>query len=208
MTESLGFQTIVADPPWEVTRTDGGCGVNQNKNHRPLEYPTMSIEAIGALDVQMIAHETSYLFIWTVQKYVERTYMIARQWGFRPVTLLTWCKKPRGKGLGGQFGSTTEFILYARRGSSAEMGRTRVHPSTWFDWERGAHSVKPEAFQDMCEEKFPGPRLEMFARRKRQGWSVWGNEVECDVEIRAQDRDKRREEEEILDLYLSALGLL
>ncbi len=28
------------------------------------------------------------------------------------------------------------------------------------------------------------------------------------VSIRAQDRDKRREEEEILDLYLTALGML
>jgi N6-adenosine-specific RNA methylase IME4 len=182
MVESLRFQTVVADPPWELTRTDGGCGLGENKNHRPLEYPTMTIAEIAALDVEDIVYDTCFCFIWTVNKYVEATYAIARAWGFRPVTLLTWCKKPKGKGLGGQFGSTTEFILYSRRGSS-EMGRRRIHPSTWFEWERGAHSVKPEAFQDLVEAKFPGPRLELFARRPRDGWSVWGNEVDCDINL-------------------------
>jgi N6-adenosine-specific RNA methylase IME4 len=38
------------------------------------------------------------------------------------------------------------------------------------------HSQKPEAFLDMVEETFPGPRLEMFARRARFGWDYWGNE--------------------------------
>lgn len=35
----------------------------------------------------------------------------------------------------------------------------------------------------MIETITDEPRLEMFARRARLGWHVWGNEVESDVEI-------------------------
>lgn len=55
--------------------------------------------------------------------------------------------------------------------------------SRWYQWPRGKHSVKPEAFQDIVEQVSPGPYLELFARRKRPGWDVWGKEVESDVEI-------------------------
>ena len=27
------------------------------------------------------------------------------------------------------------------------------------------------------------PRIELFARRKREGWDVWGNEVESDIDL-------------------------
>lgn len=27
------------------------------------------------------------------------------------------------------------------------------------------------------------PKIELFARQKVDGWDVWGNEVDCDVEL-------------------------
>jgi N6-adenosine-specific RNA methylase IME4 len=40
------------------------------------------------------------------------------------------------------------------------------------------HSAKPEHLQDSLEIMFPGVRmLEIFARRKRDGWTTIGNEV-------------------------------
>jgi len=54
--------------------------------------------------------------------------------------------------------------------------------SRWHLWPRGKHSAKPEAFQDIVEQVSPGPYLELFARRKRMGWSAWGNEVQSDIE--------------------------
>lgn len=43
---------------------------------------------------------------------------------------------------------------------------------------RGRHSEKPEEAYRRIERVSPGPRLEMFARAPRDGWDVWGNEVE------------------------------
>lgn len=43
---------------------------------------------------------------------------------------------------------------------------------------RVRHSAKPEEAYRRIERVSPGPRLEMFARQPRDGWDVWGNEVE------------------------------
>jgi N6-adenosine-specific RNA methylase IME4 len=45
------------------------------------------------------------------------------------------------------------------------------------------HSKKPEFFQDLIETVSDAPRLEMFARRERENWDVWGNEVESSVAL-------------------------
>jgi N6-adenosine-specific RNA methylase IME4 len=39
------------------------------------------------------------------------------------------------------------------------------------------HSVKPEVFYDRVIAASPGPRVEMFSRRARDGFTAWGNEV-------------------------------
>jgi N6-adenosine-specific RNA methylase IME4 len=54
---------------------------------------------------------------------------------------------------------------------------------SWFTWPRGAHSAKPEAFIDMVEQVSPPPYIELFARRHRLGWDVWGNEVTSSIEL-------------------------
>jgi N6-adenosine-specific RNA methylase IME4 len=100
--------------------------------------------------------------------------------------MLVWAKAPFGGGLGGTYGISTEYILFCRRGSLAAKKRVT---GTWWNWKRQyengypKHSAKPEAFQNMVESVSPGPYMEMFARRKRHGWSTWGNEVENDLEL-------------------------
>jgi N6-adenosine-specific RNA methylase IME4 len=61
----------------------------------------------------------------------------------------------------------------------------RRAPSSWFQWPRGRHSAKPEAFIDLVEQVSPGPYLELFARRNRLGWDTWGNEALQHVTLEA-----------------------
>jgi uncharacterized protein (UPF0335 family) len=49
-------------------------------------------------------------------------------------------------------------------------------------------------------------RKDIFAEAKGHGFDV--KQMRRVIKIRAQDREKWEEEEQILDLYLSALGLL
>jgi N6-adenosine-specific RNA methylase IME4 len=81
----------------------------------------------------------------------------------------------------GAYTSTTEFVLFCRRGTLKSL---RQVDTTWWNWPRhNKHSKKPEHFQDIVETVSPGPYLELFARRKRLGWHAWGNEVPCDVNL-------------------------
>ena len=169
----LDFRCIVADPPWDVMR---GPDYNSNGPSKPLPYPTMTLAEIEDMPVSGVAAKDAHLYIWTINKYIEQTYAIARAWGFKPSCLLTWAKKPHGIGIGGTYVQTSEHVLFARRGTCKALRRV---DSTWWTWPRGKHSAKPEAFQDMVEAVSPGPRLELFARRARPGWTVWGNEVEA-----------------------------
>lgn len=172
------FRCIAADPPWELTTGPDAWGTKE-KGNDSLAYKTMSLERIKEMKVEASSAEDAHLYLWTTMKYVETSYDVARAWGFRPSTLLTWCKTPHGVGLGGDFRITTEFILYARRGN---LEAKQICPTTWFNWPRGIHSKKPDEFYQLVESMTPAPhaeldRLELFGRARRAGWTVWGDEV-------------------------------
>ena len=49
---------------------------------------------------------------------------------------------------------------------------------------RREHSRKPDVVRDNIVEICGDlPKIELFARCKTKGWDVWGNEVDCDVEL-------------------------
>lgn len=179
----MTFRTIVADPPWAPDL--GGTWTARVDKGRPQAfYDTMSLDAIKALKVP--AADQAHLYLWAITPHVDRGFEVARAWGFEPVTMLTW-RKP---GLGvGRFRCNTEHVIVARKGSRhgnpfGQGGRhAQATDGTIFDWPRGKHSEKPEAFFDLVEQISPAPRLEMFARRARMGWERWGLEADSTVEI-------------------------
>lgn len=176
------YRTIVADPPWPYDEGWPGWGLSRAER-RALPYPSMTLDEIKALQVAKFAEPEAYLFLWTTNRYLEDAFTVARAWTFTPRQVLTWCKPPMGEGPGGMFATTTEFVVIAQRigpRSHARGKRTngiRI-PTSWFQWPRGAHSAKPEHFIDTVEQVCPGPYLELFARRQRLGWSVFGDEVD------------------------------
>jgi N6-adenosine-specific RNA methylase IME4 len=173
------YRTIVADPPWQVQAGPRSLH-DAHERSRQLVYPTLSVDAISAL--RPPADTDAHLYLWTINRYIEASYAIARAWGFSPSTLLVWCKAPKGRGLGGTFSTATEYILFARRGNLAHLQRC---DRNWWEWKRRDHSEKPDAFLDLVETVSPGPRLELFARSQRLGWDTWGNEALCHVDLEA-----------------------
>ena len=179
------YRTIVADPPWKYG-TWGKASIPRSKTHIPkdetMPYETMTVEEIKALNVADLADENCELYLWTTQKYLPDAFEVLKAWGFKYCQTLTWCKKPMGTGQGGVYCPTTEFLLLARRG---KMPKVKRIDSTWWLTKRphNSHSAKPEFFQDMIETVSEEPRLEMFARRERKGWSVFGNEVDNSIDL-------------------------
>ena len=181
------YKTIVIDPPWQY----GAWGKNSGKGSRgdfsgrkdliiDMPYRTMTVEQIKALQLKEHADENCELYLWTTQKYLPVAFDVLKHWGWKYCQTLTWCKKPRGTGQGGVYCPTNEFLILGRRG---RMPKAKRIDSTWWQVKRphNSHSTKPEYFQDMIETVSDSPRLEIFARRKRSGWDVFGNEVDSNI---------------------------
>jgi N6-adenosine-specific RNA methylase IME4 len=175
-----GYRTIVADPPWKYGKWGKASVAPRGSSYEPqdsaMPYQTMTVDEIAALPVGEIAAADCDLYLWTTQRYLPAAFDVLKAWGFRYCQTLTWCKKPKGSGQGGLYCPTTEFLLLGRKGRMPE-GKQRLD-TTWWEVKRPMrHSQKPEHFQDIIELQGEGPRIELFARRHRQGWDVWGNEV-------------------------------
>lgn len=181
------YRTVVADPPWEhpdsgkrTQSEEGNWNAKWLGYESKVPYERMTLDEIKALPVADLAADDAHLYLWTTNGFLRRSFEVVEAWGFKFSTLLTWCKAPMGLGLGGAYSITTEFVLFARRGSLAPLQRM---DSTWWQMKRPynhngapAHSAKPEAFLDRVEQVSPGPRVELFARRARFGWDYWGDE--------------------------------
>lgn len=177
------YRTLVADPPWPYrTSTNGAHAITHNPAWRGVEdmgYGVMSMSDLKALDVRSLSESDAHLYLWTTNAFMEEAHQLARAWGFEVKTICTWGKvyqedhlRPSMK-TGYYYRGATEHWLFCVRGSLRLNG-------TWptlFLWPRiGKHSQKPEAFYDLVEQASPGPYVELFSRRHRMGWDVWGNE--------------------------------
>jgi N6-adenosine-specific RNA methylase IME4 len=169
------YGTLVVDPPWKVPQAASNWGTaSRDSVNASVPYSTMSLAEIAALPVADLAADYAHLYLWSVNRFMAQSFDIVRGWGFGRPTVLTWCKQPKGVGPGREYASTTEFVLFARRGSNPERGKRQ--DSSWWLWPRRAHSEKPQEFFDMVPTVSPGPYVELFARAKRPGWDGWGNE--------------------------------
>ncbi len=191
----MTFKTIVADPPWPITWSTPKTRVNgrgeRHENHKTkLGYKTMTLDAIAKLPVSSLAEADAHLYLWTVDRFlIDGTAAgIVKAWGFEPKRVLVW--KKTGFGLGTFPRPQHECCLIGTRGKLPFQVRNVGSVQTWkLVYERrGAsagrkHSAKPDEFFSLIQTASPGPYLELFARKKRPGWAVWGDEVECDVVV-------------------------
>jgi N6-adenosine-specific RNA methylase IME4 len=135
----------------------------------------MSVGQIMALPIRQLAAEDGcHIYLWTTNKWLPRAFQVFDIWGVQYSQTLVWAKTPMGIGPGGTWAQSTEYVLVGRIGT-LKWGRR--FDSTWFNWPRtGEHSRKPEHFLDMVESVSPSPYVELFARRHRLGWDVWGDQ--------------------------------
>ncbi len=167
------YGVIIADPPWPY---------DNPKSHQPrlggYTYPTMTMQEILAMPVPALAADNCILFLWGTGPKIDEAVATRRAWGFKPITMFPWVKlttsgRPR-YGPGHWVASCSEYVLIGRRGKVHPP-----HPPLYLGLLGPAlgHSRKPEAVHDLAEQ-LPGPYLELFARRPRPGWTVFGDSIE------------------------------
>ena len=101
---------------------------------------------------------------------------VLRAWGFRYKSQIVWNKDRIGTGYWVKL--KHEVLLIGTRGD-IPAPVPGEQPVSVIDAPVAGHSEKPAVFAELIEAAFGGlPRLEMFSRRGRPGWDVWGNEAE------------------------------
>lgn len=163
------FPVILCDPPWKYDYAETENRAIEN------QYPTMSIDDICGLPINQVAMSDAVLFLWTTSPKLEESFRVLSAWGFNYRTCAVWDKEVIGMGY--YFRQRHELLLVATRGSIPAPLPDRRVPSV-FQSRRSLHSAKPEIVYEIIEGMYPElPKLEMFCRKPREGWSVWGNQV-------------------------------
>lgn len=166
------FACVVADPPWSFGDKLPGASRGAEKN-----YGVLSVEDICALTLPPIAAD-AYLFLWRVSSQVEEAYRVVRAWGFAPKSEIVWQKLTKTGlpwfGMGRHVRASHETCIVAVRGRPK---RLNANTRSTFSAAAGKHSEKPDAFFALVEALCPGPRLELFGRKERPGWTVVGDQA-------------------------------
>ena len=171
------YQIIYADPPWDVKKIKRKVRPNQVE----FDYPTMSLEQIKSLQVKEIADDNSVLFLWSTHAYLPKAFEVMQAWGFKYQRTITWDKN-NGLCLFG-FHHRTEFLLFGYKGKIEMYPKRKAFPTIiTYSSKPLKHSEKPQVFRDLIAP-FGITKVELFARVKTEGWDVWGNEVESDIEL-------------------------
>jgi N6-adenosine-specific RNA methylase IME4 len=202
MTEQL-TRTFLADPPW----MDRGGGNSKRGADGPYELmskeqilTTMRGWMWGDLinRKSRVDQEGAHLWTWSTSNFLPDALWLIDRLGFRYLTSAVWVKmkttmlEPNEDeldhvaavynsrlqiGLGQYMRHAHEWLLLSTLGEAMVPPPDRRPPSVIFAT-RTKHSQKPEESYKMIEQVSPWPRLEMFARRPRDGWSVVGNEIQ------------------------------
>ncbi len=166
---SLGtFAVLYGDPAWPYDSSESDMRVIEN------HYPTMTLDEICSLDVKGLAHDDAVLFLWATSPKLKEAFHVIESWGFDYRTCAVWDKEKIGMGY--YFRQQHELLLVATRGNIPAPTPEHRPPSV-IRSPRGEHSRKPESVYEIIEAMYPGlPKIELFARNARTGWSRWGNQ--------------------------------
>ena len=183
---SKQYGVILADPPWSYD-------VSHRRGAASSHYSCMAYDDLIALPIQDLSADNCVLLMWaTFPKLFEAAQPLISAWGFDYVTGFPWIKVndiKRGLfdnrihinpqwGTGYWIRGASELVLIAKRGKP----RMPKQPPIGLLVERGIHSKKPDSLHEYAE-MLDGPYLELFARRPRPGWDVWGNEVDSTIDF-------------------------
>jgi N6-adenosine-specific RNA methylase IME4 len=166
------YKTIYADPPWMER---GGGKIKRGADRH---YDLLKTKDIAALPVTDLAEDNAHLYLWTTNNFLPDALTVMSAWVFAYKTIITWGKDRMG--LGQYFRGQTEHCIFGVRGvlpykttdGKRAQGRTLIISP------RREHSRKPDEMRQMIERVSYAPYIELFARKRADGWDAWGNEIE------------------------------
>jgi len=165
------FDVVSVDPPWPYEGESKNITSFDLVGRRVANpYPEMSIEDIKKIEMPLM--NDSVVLLWTTHKFLPDAFEILKEWNLEYKATLVWNKEKIG--MGAWFRMQCEFCLVGIK------GKPYWNNTTFRDIlneSRREHSRKPDGFFKMIEQITLGRRLEYFSREKRNGWEVFGNDI-------------------------------
>lgn len=181
------FDIIYADPPWHYNGKLQFDKTSASKDKIDLsrkifistaafKYPTLKTCELEKLAVNKISKEDCLLFMWATNPHLAQAIELGQAWGFEYKTVaFVWDKMIHNPG---QYTlSNCELCLVFKRGRIPRPRGAR-NIQQLIRAPRKEHSEKPAEVMRAIEKMFPSQeRIELFARRRVDGWSTWGLDI-------------------------------
>ena len=118
--------------------------------------------------------------MWATVPMLPHALEVMKAWGFDYRSHCVWLKNRVGTGY--WFRNVHELLLIGIKGDVPAPAPGTQWESA-FDADAGDHSEKPREAYEMLEAYFPTlPKIELNAKRRREGWDAWGAEAPVDLE--------------------------
>jgi N6-adenosine-specific RNA methylase IME4 len=205
------FSTIVADPPWQFQNRTGKMAPEHKRLSR---YPTLDLQAIKDIPVQVAAEETAHLYLWVPNALLPEGLEVMKAWGFNYKSNLIWYKirkdgGPDGRGVGFYFRNVTEVILFGVRGKNPRTLQPGRSQPNIIATRKREHSRKPDEQYKIFEECSWGPYLELFSRGNRNNWTCWGNQADdYQIEWETYKNNSQNQEDRVKKLPVADLKII
>lgn len=167
------YGVIYADPEWRFEVYSRETGMDRAADNH---YPTSETDKICARPVKGIAANDCALFLWATVPMLPDALRVMDAWGFAYKSHIIWKKNRIAHGY--WFRNQHELLLVGTRGDGLPAPAHGTQFPSVIEANVGAHSQKPEEFYLVIESYFPNlPKIELNARRARDGWDAWGLEA-------------------------------
>lgn len=160
------YDVISIDPPWPYGRE-----YDPETSRVANPYPEMSLEQIA--EIKLPVQADAVLWLWTTHQFLPAAFDLLKKWGFEYKATMVWNKEKMG--MGTWLRMQCEFCLVAIKGKPFWQNTTE---RDILSEGRREHSRKPDGFFTMVNKICLGRKLEYFSREAREGWEVFGNDVE------------------------------
>ena len=176
------FSALVIDPPWPMPKIEREVRPDQSES---LDYATLPVDCgedkhqemplccLHGIPVPALADQRgAHIYLWVTHRFLPAGLALLKAWEVRYQCVMTWRKNVGPTPFSWMY--DTEHVLFGRVG---DLPLAQLGLRLSFDAPVRGHSVKPDVFYERVIAASPDPRLEVFARRERDGFTAWGNEV-------------------------------
>jgi N6-adenosine-specific RNA methylase IME4 len=192
------YSFIYADPPWAEAVPNAPYPTMPTGKDGDVPNPDGTCPTVCAMadDIKKLAAKDSVLWLWTTSSLLQNGLRVMEAWGFKYVTMIVWAKSKHNASKGAvlpkhelilvgkirnekdeEFGEDQDIVLVAKRGTGLGTPKHPIDSVFELPVQKLVHSQKPEEFAKAAEGLYPTKaKLELFARRARDGWTTWGNQ--------------------------------